>query len=177
MDEVFYFAFGSNMSYQRISERVGACRVAGVGILNGYSLRFHKRGRDGSGKCDAFKTAHVADRVYGVVFAMTMSQIEILDDFEGPDYERELVALHNQDRQESTGGEIAGFAYLAKPHAIDANLVPYDWYKGFVYYGAVENALPDDYARAIGNYPHSVDPDPSRRLRNLAILGRTELEF
>lgn len=52
---ILYFAYGSNMSSARLRARVPSCRPIGIAFLPGHELRFHKRSKDGSGKCDAFQ--------------------------------------------------------------------------------------------------------------------------
>ena len=50
---LLYFAYGSNLHPERLRERVPSAESLGVARLEAHVLRFHKRGRDGSGKCDA----------------------------------------------------------------------------------------------------------------------------
>jgi hypothetical protein len=64
-----YFAYGSNMSSGRL--RPGAV-PAGAARLEGYRLRCNKRGRDGSGKAEA----------WGVLFWLPDPDWEALDRFE-----------------------------------------------------------------------------------------------
>ena len=65
---IYYFAYGSNCN-QAIMEKKGviartpSARPVGTSLLPGHRLTFHKRGRDGSGKCDAFETAHLHRRL------------------------------------------------------------------------------------------------------------------
>jgi hypothetical protein len=49
-----YFAYGSNMETARLRERMPSAKPLGVAKLSGHELRFHKRSKDGSGKCNAF---------------------------------------------------------------------------------------------------------------------------
>lgn len=49
---VLYFAYGSNMLFARIRERVFSVKRIGVAALRGYKLRWHKVSVDGSGKCN-----------------------------------------------------------------------------------------------------------------------------
>lgn len=82
----WYFAYGSNMSRARLEARVGPCQDRGHAWLDGFDLRFHKRGRDGSGKCDAFATGARTHILHGVLFGMSAAQREALHLFEGPGY-------------------------------------------------------------------------------------------
>lgn len=60
---IYYFAYGSNMLTERLIARTPSARPVGTSLLPGHRLTFHKRGRDGSGKCDAFETAHLHRRL------------------------------------------------------------------------------------------------------------------
>lgn len=46
-----YFAYGSNLCVRRLRRRVPSARALGPARLDGWTLRWHKRGEDGSGKC------------------------------------------------------------------------------------------------------------------------------
>ena len=61
---MLHFGYGSNMYKARIECRLGPCDWLGAASLTGFVLRFHKRGRDGSGKCDALRTGDPADRLH-----------------------------------------------------------------------------------------------------------------
>ena len=56
IQDILYFAYGSNMSSRRLKNRVESANVISTGILEKYKLKFHKISEDGSGKCDAFFT-------------------------------------------------------------------------------------------------------------------------
>ena len=62
-----YFAFGSNLSSPRLLQRLPAASVHCVATLTHHRLRWHKKGRDLSGKCAMDPTDDHTDRVYGVV--------------------------------------------------------------------------------------------------------------
>ena len=48
-----------------------------------HRLEFHKVGRDGSAKCDAFETGNPDDSVIGVVFDIHTAEKNYLDQAEG----------------------------------------------------------------------------------------------
>ena len=162
---VLNFAYGSNMSRARLEARVGACRSLGAARLDAYVLRYHKRGRDGSGKCDAYYTGALTDAMYGVVFELDQRQGERLDGFEGLDYVRKTVEV-------SIGGQPhEAFAYVVKPEAIQPNLSPFPWYHAFVLQGAIEANLPPDYIERLRTVVTVPDPDPARQAENDRILA------
>ena len=80
---LFYFAYGSNMSTPRLLNRVVSARAVAVACLPAHALRFHKRGRDGSAKCDAFYTGQDHDELHGVVYRIAAAEKPCLDECEG----------------------------------------------------------------------------------------------
>jgi len=158
---LLYFAYGSNMLSARLAARVGRVRLVGPAWLAGYRLVFHKRGADGSAKCDIVAGDHSA-LVHGVVFGMDEDQRARLDGFEGPGYRASGVEL----RVPGAGEPLPAIAYLARPEYVQAGLRPYDWYKALVVAGARHHRLPEDYVAAIEAVDAMADPDPARERRN-----------
>ena len=159
-----YLAYGSNMWPRRIELRLGSCEVVGVASLDEYALRFHKRGGDGSGKCDAFYTASPADCLYGVVYSLTQAQRDLLDDFEGPGYASRDVPVRTRS------GLLTAYVYVAKAGHVDAELEPFSWYKSIVEAGARTHELPRHYVESITMVRASPDPDADRDSHHLAML-------
>jgi len=81
-----YFAYGSNLLPERLRERVPSACLFGSGYVNGRTLRFHKLGGDGSGKCDCHATGDPNDRLWGAVYEMDAHEKPDLDAVEGPGY-------------------------------------------------------------------------------------------
>lgn len=162
-----YFAFGSNMTHARLRARVGTCEVVGTALLAGHALRFHKRGADGSGKCDAYRTQGKDDQVHGVVYRLTPAQLSRLDDFEGPGYVRRVLALVGMGRV------VHAATYLARGEYIDPGLRPFSWYKELVLHGAVEHGLPLGYRVLIASVAPIDDGDAERAARNLRDIAFT----
>ena len=139
--EILYFAYGSNMLTARLRARVPSCKPIGIALLPDHELRFHKRTKDGSGKCDAF---HIegGGGIYGVVFSFNASDRQALDRFEGlgAGYNDAIVTVHNVE-----GRSWKVLTYTAHPHHIDEMLKPYSWYRDLVLAGASEHGLPQQY--------------------------------
>lgn len=164
MSGAYYLAYGSNMLPRRIELRLGRCDVLGVASLVEYALRFHKRGRDGSGKCDAFLTGNPADTLYGVVYSLSEAQREMLDDFEGPGYVSRDVCVQTRS------AVLTAYAYVAKPAHVDADLLPFYWYKSIVEAGARAHDLPAHYVEGITATDALTDPDTERNSHHLALI-------
>ena len=79
----FYFAYGSNMDIQRITERLGPVSF----LPMSFSLRDHKfsynAGLKELGKCFAGITYNPGTVVYGAVFILSKEQLKTLDVYEG----------------------------------------------------------------------------------------------
>lgn len=164
IEHVFYFAYGSNMSVERITERVLSAEKIGVAKLTGYSLKFHKVSNDGSGKCDVLQTNNAENIVYGVLFKLHINDIEKLDYFErrGKGYERISISTALE-----TGEFCDAETYVATN--INPVLRPYSWYKEHVMRGAKSNGLPETYISALNTVVADIDPDTDRHMREMSI--------
>ena len=141
-----YFAYGSNMSSARLTARTPSARAVGRGRLPGHALRWHKLGRDGSGKCDVV----VADTgstaaVWGVLYRIDCAEKADLDRIEGlgVGYDEHEVVVATE------AGEVVARTYRARPGAVDPALRPRRWYKAHVLDGAREHGLPASYVAMI----------------------------
>jgi gamma-glutamylcyclotransferase len=160
-----YFAYGSNMLSERLRARVPGATVLGTASVAGRQLQFHKRSKDGSGKCDIPQTGDPADIAHGVLFDVPDQQPAALDRAEsaGYGYERTTIDV-------SFGGsDISAGVYLAVPQHTDARLLPYDWYHALVVAGARQNSLPADYVSRLADVPTKPDSDLARETRREAI--------
>jgi gamma-glutamylcyclotransferase len=144
------FAYGSNLCLERMAERAPSARVVAVGELAGHSLRWHKRGRDGSGKCDAFANGDPREVVHGVVYEMNDSDKAALDRVEG-------LGVHYFEKpvtiQRAEGGFLDAVTYVANPLRIDAALLPTREYKAWVTTGARQHHLPPAWIATLDAIP------------------------
>lgn len=157
------FAYGSNLCLPRLRHRLGELTLVATGLLRNYSYRWHLVSNDGSGKGDAFHTGNPSDGVYGAVFRCSPTQMDTLDQIEGlgEKYNRITVSI------ETATGSLSAATYVALPHAIVPDALPYDWYKTIVVLGAQSLALPSDYIATLNASPTIPDPDIQRHLCNL----------
>jgi gamma-glutamylcyclotransferase len=138
-----YFAYGSNMSSERMKTRVPSVSEGTLGFVSGHTLRFHKRGlRDGSGKCDGYYTGNSDDQLYGVLYQIDDIEKADLDEVEGLGlgYLFKEVSVFVPDR-----GVEDAWMYVADPEYVDESLEPFVWYIKLVLVGALEHNLPHDY--------------------------------
>ena len=165
-DVLYYFAYGSNMSRVRLGTRIQNAEPLGIATLSGHRLRFHKVGKDGSAKCDAWHTGKSRDAVFGVLYRLANEELVILDRIEGrgTGYDRHTLTV-----TDSTGRQMAAETYIAT--RIDPSLRPFSWYLEHLLQGAVATGLPHDYVAAIRAVPAARDPDTQRHARELAIYS------
>lgn len=161
-----YFAYGSNMHPLRLRRRTPSCTPLTVAKLTGHVLRFHKRGQDGSGKCNIFATGRALDHVIGVVYTLDVGEKPLLDLAEG------LGGGYDEATLQVVAGETEHmvFCYRAQPSYIDDSLRPFAWYKALVLAGSQAHGLPTSYVEQIRAWSAIDDPDPARTARHLRIL-------
>jgi hypothetical protein len=162
--QLFYFAYGSNMSVNRLRARVPSAEPLGVSRLDQHRLSFHKIGRDGSAKCDACFTGYAEHHVLGILYHIDHAEKAFLDQVEGlgKGYEvKEVDLLHPH------GHEVTAFTYYATH--IDPELSPFHWYREHVLRGAEEFGLPEAYIDLIRSVNCIDDEDISRLRRELSI--------
>ncbi|HHA2520515.1 TPA: gamma-glutamylcyclotransferase family protein [Stenotrophomonas maltophilia] len=157
-----YFSYGSNMLSSRLRERCPSARPIGMAELPDHELRWHKRSKDNSGKCDV--VACPGKHIIGVLYRIEDTDKTALDRAEGlgQGYEAiEAHVLHN-------GNNVLAKAYQAT--AIDESLTPYGWYKALVIAGAQEHGLPNDYVEQLKLVASTDDPDRTRHDREFRLI-------
>lgn len=164
-----YFAYGSNMLTARLRARMPSCVPIGTATLPGHVLTFHKRSKDGSGKCNALATED-GDVVVGVLFSFDLAERERLDKAEGVGngYNHAMVTVINAE-----GRRRKVLTYLADFDHIDNRLQPYTWYKELVLAGAGEHNLPANYVAArIAPVEAISDPNAARDAKERSVISR-----
>ncbi|MGQ0430208.1 MAG: gamma-glutamylcyclotransferase family protein [Gammaproteobacteria bacterium] len=169
---VTVFAYGSNMLTGQMTRRASSARSIAPAFLERFALRWHKRSKDGSGKCSIEETGRREDFVWGVLYELNSADKIELDRFEGlgSGYGERRVAVSSQEKNLSV------LAYYAT--SVDPNVRPYRWYRELVVAGAREHGLPEEYIRSLEAISAIEDPDEKRAalaresLRNDAGLRR-----
>ena len=165
---MLYFAYGSNMSTQRLAARIPA-RFITTALLPAYRLAFHQQGRDDFGKCDIVP-ASGQSAVYGVIWKVASHHKLILDRYEG------LNAAHDETWLTVTDlageGQFEAQAYVGKITSI--GMSPYTWYKHNVLAGVREHGLPAAYVRALERVEARTDPDIERHACEMVLHGLDE---
>lgn len=81
MDELWCFAYGSNLLREQIKRRIGHIPEAPRAWLEGYRLAFNKLGGDGTGKANIVKQP--GTKVWGVVYRCSPEDLDKMDSYEG----------------------------------------------------------------------------------------------
>jgi cation transport regulator ChaC len=164
-DHFITFAYGSNMLTARIQERCPSAQPLGIAELPGFDLRWHKKSKDGSGKCDIVKAGEPDASLFGVLYQINRDEKRALDRAEGLGNgyaETEMEVHHGPD-------VVTARAYIATD--TDPTLKPYTWYRALVIAGAKEHALPADYIARLEAVPAVQDPEKEHHDKNMALIG------
>lgn len=156
MAKLRYAAYGSNLHPYRLVKRVPSASLLGTDFLPNRSLYFHKKGADGSGKCNILKSGL---GVYVAVYAIDEEDKANLDRYEtlGNGYEDHTINIPKFGNC---------FIYLATESHIVDHLTPYCWYHKMVLLGCHAHKFPSEYVSRINQVTPSRDPNKKRRHNN-----------
>jgi len=154
------FSYGSNLCRERLADRVPAAEYVATGYVARRALRLHKFGADG------YWTGRAADRVWGAVYRVPISEKAALDrhEFLGTGYDDHAAVVY-------TGGRLlAARLYAARREAIAPGLLPFLWYRELIIRGARQHRLPAEYIARLRRLPATRDPDAVRAERHWRLL-------
>lgn len=81
---VWYFAYGSNLNVGQMRRRVGQWQSCEKAFLKGWRLVFNvPSGRWGGLAANIVQTKRDQDRVWGVLYRISQTQLDVLTTFEG----------------------------------------------------------------------------------------------
>ncbi len=148
-----YAAYGSNLHPLRLAKRVSSTKLIGTAFIPEWSLHFHKRSNDKSGKCNIVTGG---DGIHVAVFDISVADKLTLDEIEG------ISSGYSKFTLSVPGfGDCA--SYIADESHIADFLAPYDWYKELVLIGACLHGFPGAYLDKISSISSCQDPDSKRR--------------
>lgn len=153
-----YLAYGSNLHPQRLEARIGPVEPLGTVELPGWSLRFEKRGGDGSAKANLHAMPGTGHRALAAAYKLSAAQVGRLDIFEGCGRGYETFPLTVQMNDDT----FHAFTYLSPSHWLSASLLPFDWYVDLIVAGARFHRFDARYLRRLERQPADVDPDRER---------------
>jgi gamma-glutamylcyclotransferase len=106
-NDIYYFAYGSNMDINRLYKRIKRCVNGSNAILLNYKLIFNKKtsSNDYAYANIEFSTGN---KVYGKLYKLTVNEMKLIDKDEGPGYDRKLF-----DIIDLNNNHIKAYAYIA----------------------------------------------------------------
>jgi len=124
-NNIWYFAYGSNLRELRMKERQVTYTARIKGLLHGYELVFNKKagGKEGYGYANIQRREGAT--VKGALYAVTAEAISMLDQFEGyPNhYTRITIPVEKEDKE-----TVEAVVYVAQPeHLADGLKVTDDY--------------------------------------------------
>jgi len=162
-----YLAYGSNLHPRRLEARIGPVELLGTTVLQGWSLRFDKRGGDGSSKANLHPAPGVDCRAGAALYALDLEQLRKLDRYEGVGrgYETFEMTLPWQSQA------ITAFMYLAPSQWLSSTLLPFDWYVELIAEGYRFHGFGSAHIEALARQPVQRDQRVERARRELEGLG------
>ncbi|PCI85382.1 MAG: gamma-glutamylcyclotransferase [Hyphomicrobiales bacterium] len=138
-ETILYFAYGSNMLLQRLTDRCPSAKAVGVATAGYHYICFGLAGKDGSGKAAIVKTQNQDDKVFGVVFEIAQTELADLDKFE--------MKYKRNDNFEVVmdGQSLKTITYYVVETKLEIGLLPTDWYRDICVAGAKQHSLDADY--------------------------------
>ncbi|WP_210395687.1 gamma-glutamylcyclotransferase family protein [Motiliproteus sediminis] len=160
----YYIAYGSNLHPLRLQHRLGAVIPLARLRLEGFTICFHKRGRDNSAKCDLIE-ADPTIHAYAALYQLSSEQLQQLDQFEGG-YRRAFlrVELARQPPMDA-------ITYRAETHLIDADLRPFDWYLALMRAGGEALGFDTDYQQRLAAIEQQQDADRARAAQQQRLVA------
>jgi gamma-glutamylcyclotransferase len=151
-DEIWYFAYGSNMHEGTFVHRRGIKPLEHrVGRVRGYRLRFNLEGRP-KGKAAPANICLDADHeVWGVLYKITRRDLLRLDSTEGvPGHGYRPTWLNASDKD---GNQVLAITYVAKGKETDGN--PSHRYISLLREGARFHRLPEHWVQLLESVKHA----------------------
>lgn len=159
-NDLWYFAYGSNLDLERKQRRSGAIRESHLATLSGYRLAFNKKGSNGDVYANLF--ADSTEETLGVIYRCTSETFEALDHYEGVStghYQQVEVQVRTFD-----GKNVSAIAYVARPEVVVSETKPSDEYFGYIVRGARDHRFPANAIRALEIRAFRRACDPGKRL-------------
>jgi len=140
-----YFAYGSNMNLDRITNRIGRCPDGEPATLAGYELRFDKQADRDPKEAYANIGSCEGREVPGVVYEITREELACIDRREGVHnghYHHLTVSVKTAD-----DNSIDAVAHVACAKRIQEGLLPRQEYLDHLLAG--ESLLPEDHVQRL----------------------------
>jgi hypothetical protein len=164
---VRYAAYGSNLHPIRLIERTPSATLLGTEALPGFTLRFEKRGRDGSAKCTIAPEGDAW--VHLAISEIADREKPALDRAEGlgHGYSLETIELPRFGACQT---------YVGQREHLDAALLPFTWYRELVLVGCEFHRFPEAYVRRVSSAPAQLDANAARHEGHMTLVRRARAQ-
>jgi len=144
-DDVWYFAYGSNLWIDQKENRTSAIRTGAdrprIARLADHRFAFNKRGSKGQVYANVLPCP--GEEVLGVVYRCKQSTVDTMSEYEGG-YDRKSVQVIIDD-----GSRVEAITYVAMEKDVVDNARPSDEYLSRILTGAAQHGLPQNYIEKI----------------------------
>jgi len=134
---MLYFAYGSNMDEPQMKNRCPESSLVGVAVLDGYCLGYTRYAESRSGGVADIVSAP-GSSVWGLVYTVTVKDLELLDNYEGKAYARMKVNVKLLD-----GRTVEAEVYYVITKQDYTK--PSDEYRGILLKAARKHRFPEEY--------------------------------
>lgn len=141
--QVWYFAYGSNMSRAQMKSRARTVGEERLARLENHQVVFNKKARGGTATANIRPAA--GNTVHGVLYRIPESAFKGLDRYEGVPEHYRRVEVNVID---CSGQKVAAQVYMATK-VENKRLRPAPYYLRTILDGALEHGLPDSYIAEI----------------------------
>lgn len=154
--KVLYFAYGSNMCFDRLRGRTPNAKFYGIAEASDKNIVFNKKSDDCSSKANLEDCPLKVVR--GVLYAIDKEEFQELKKCE-KGYDEEPILVTKND-----GLQIEARTFVArKISVLVKDVKPYSWYKDLILCGAREHGLLSDYIACLERIESKDDPNPHSR--------------
>ena len=149
--KTLYFSYGSNMNLKQMQERCPDSKKIGIGFMNNAEICFPSFYESWNGGVAGYKTS-TGKKLWGVLFELTVSDVEKLRVFEGYIHGREahLNAYNEVKVPIDIDGEIV--ECMTYEITVVGNFRPSLRYLQTIVRGAEENNLPEEYIESLSQH-------------------------
>ena len=167
----YVFSYGSNLLFERISDRIKSVKIIRKYNLKGYRLVFNKASEDGSVKANIEESSDPKDSVWGIIHKFDRKEKFILDWHETLGYGYQLICF----RILLNGNSETVHTYIVNETRFKKKGRPYSWYLKLVVSGAIQNQFPKAYINKLMSITTDADGNLDRCLKNERIIKKAQL--
>lgn len=149
--KTLYFSYGSNMNLKQMSERCPDSKKIGIGFMNDAEICFPSFYESWNGGVAGFKKS-LGQKMWGVLFELTPSDLEKLRVFEGYVHGRESHLNAYNEVQVTIDVEGENVECMTYEVFVTGNFRPSLRYLQTIIRGAVDNNLPEEYIESLSDH-------------------------